>query len=222
MRPARRLAFIPTLVVVLAGCAAPAANTPSASEMPSIDGPSASASASPSPSAASESPSASASASSSAEPMPSEDLGAFSCDLPVVNAATVWPPANIADVRVGTHDGYDRAVWEFVQGLPEYQLERVTPPFLHDPTGEPVEVAGTSFLRLIMRGGTRETIDHTSSWDGPRAFHPDFATLVDLVEGGDFEAQSTWYLGLSSEACVRVMQLVGEGGAPRLVIDVEH
>ena len=46
--------------------------------------------------------------------------------------------------------------------------------------------------------------------------------LVDLVEGGDFEAQSTWYLGLSADACVRVMRLVGEGGPARLVIDVAH
>ena len=46
--------------------------------------------------------------------------------------------------------------------------------------------------------------------------------LVDLIEGGDFEAQSTWYFGLAGEACVRVMTLVGEGGASRLVIDVEH
>jgi hypothetical protein len=227
MRPAHRLALSSTLVAVLVGCAAPVANNPSASEIPSIGGssmsPSASASASASPSgAASEAPSTSAPTPPSAEPILSEDLGAFSCEMPVVDEATVWPPANIADVRVGTHDGYDRAVWEFVQGLPEYQLDRVTPPFLHDPKGDIVEVAGTSFLRLILRGGTRETVDHTSSWDGPRAFHPDFTTLVDLVEGGDFEAQSTWYLGLSSEACVRVMQLVGEGGTPRLVIDVEH
>lgn len=44
---------------------------------------------------------------------------------------------------------------------------------------------------------------------------------MDLVEGGDFEAQSTWYLGLANEACARVIQLT-EDGAPRLVIDVEH
>jgi len=52
-------------------------------------------------------------------------------------------------------------------------------------------------------------------------FDPGLLTLVDLVEGGDFEAQSTWYLGLANEACTRVTQLT-EDGAPRLVIDVEH
>jgi hypothetical protein len=46
--------------------------------------------------------------------------------------------------------------------------------------------------------------------------------VVQLLEGGDFEAQSTWYLGLTSEACVRVLPLVGEGGSARIVIDVEQ
>ena len=48
-----------------------------------------------------------ASASASAEPIPSDDLGAFSCDLPVVEDATV-ALANITDVRVGTHADHDR------------------------------------------------------------------------------------------------------------------
>ena len=89
------------------------------------------------------------------------------------------------------------------------------------PSGMPVEVDGSSFLRLTMRGGTKQTEDNTSSYDGPLEFHPGFSGLVDLVEGGDFEAQSTWYLGLASEACVRVIRLTDDG-AQRLVIDVEH
>ena len=40
-----------------------------------------------------------------------------------------------------------------------------------------------------------------------------------LIEGGDFERQSTWYLGLTGESCVRVLLL---DGPPRIVIDVEH
>ena len=43
--------------------------------------------------------------------------------------------------------------------------------------------------------------------------------LVELVEGGDFEAVSTWFAGMSSESCIRVITL---GEPPRLVIDIEH
>ena len=167
-------------------------------------------------------PSATAGASSppSAEPVPSDALGSFSCDLPIVEPATV-ARAIITDVRVGTHADYDRVVFEFTDGLPEITLDPATPPFTHDASGLPIDVTGASFLRLTMRGGTKQTLEGTSAYDGPADFDPGFETLVDLVEGGDFEAQSTWYLGLSREACVRVIRLTDDG-APRLVIDVEH
>lgn len=166
------------------------------------------------------SPPPTASTAESLEPIPSDELGAFSCDLPVVEGATV-ARANITDVRVGTQAEYDRVVFEFTDGLPEITLDRATPPFTQDASGMPIAVDGSSFLRLTMRGGTKQTVEGTSSYDGPTDLDPGFATLVDLVEGGDFEAQSTWYLGLSSDACVRVLRLT-EDGAQRLVIDVEH
>ncbi len=154
----------------------------------------------------------------SLEPIPSEDLGPFGCDFPVVEDPSV-AIANIVDVRYATHADYDRVVFEFEQGTPELTLDRATPPFTQDASGEPIAVDGDSFLRLTMRGGTRQTDEGTSSFDGPTDFDPGLPTLVDLVQGGDFERQSTWYLGLSTEACARVLLL---DGPPRLVIDVEH
>jgi hypothetical protein len=154
----------------------------------------------------------------SAEPIPSDELGPFTCDLPIHVDQTV-ARAQITDVRIGTHDGYDRVVFEFAGGLPEAFLERVEPPFTQDPSGLPMEVEGSSYLRLIMRGGTKQTEDGTSSYDGPTEFDPGFPALVDLVEGGDFEAQSTWYFGLTAEPCVRVVTLDDE---PRIVIDIEQ
>jgi len=210
MRRSFRLLPIAGVTVVLAGCfgsaGAPSASTstPTASQ--------------PTPSASASQPASTDGA--SVEPVPSEDLGPFSCDLPIhVDATTAR--AIITDVRVGTHADYDRVVFEFTDGLPDATLERAEPPFTHDASGAPVDVEGTSFLRLTMRGGTKQTEEGTSGYDGPLDFDPDFATLVDLVEGGDFEAQSTWYLGLASEACVRVITLADDG-PPRLVIDVEH
>ena len=155
---------------------------------------------------------------SSLEPIPSDELGEFSCDLPVVEDPTV-AIANLTDVRYATHPDYDRVVFEFEQGTPELTLDTATPPFTQDASGEPITVDGESFLRLTMRGGTRQTDEGTSSFDGPTDFDPGLPTLVDLVQGGDFERQSTWYLGLAAEACVRVILL---DGPPRLAIDVEH
>jgi hypothetical protein len=208
MRRLVRLAAIAT-IGLLAACSGSPSATPSAT--PPADAtvpPSATATPAASP------------PEQSAEPVPSDELGDFTCELPIVEDATV-PRAQIVDVRVGEHDGYDRVVFEFAEGLPESSLERATPPFAQDASGLPLEVDGEGFLRLTMRGGTKQQEDGTSSYDGSRDVRPGFTALVHLIEGGDFEAQSTWYLGLSSEACVRVTTLTDDG-PPRLVIDVEH
>lgn len=211
--PTRALASLLLATVALTACFGgtdPTTPAPTPTPVPATDEPaSPPASGQPSPEPTVSTP----------EPVPSDDLGEFSCDLPVTEGATT-ARANIVDVRVGGHAGYDRVVFEFRDGLPEWSLDRAEPPFRHDASGMPVVVEGESFLRLIMRGGTKQQEDGGSSYDGPTDFDPNLPVLVDLVEGGDFEAQSTWYLGLASEACPRVT-LLTEDGPPRLVIDVE-
>ena len=206
MRPRRSLLLVPLAAAMLVGCSDPSSS------------PGSSRPASTPPSASAEDPGVSAAPAGSVAPIPSDELGAFTCDLPIVEDPTV-AIANIVDVRTGSHDGYDRVVFEFEQGTPELTLDRATPPFTHDASGEPIAVDGTSFLRLSMRGGTKQTDDGTSSYDGPTDFDPVLPALVDLVEGGDFERQSTWYLGLPADACVRVTLL---DDPPRVAIDVKQ
>ena len=212
MRHPLRPVVIGLVAMAVVACSSPVASggSPEASPQPST--PAAT------PTAA---PSDQASSAPTAEPIPSEDLeGDFSCDLPVHVDQTV-ARANITDVRIGSHEGYDRVVFEFRDGLPEGSLEVAEPPFTHDASGLPVDVEGESFLRLIMRGGTKQQEDGTSSYSGATDFDPRHPALVDLVEGGDFEAQSTWYFGLAADSCVRVTTLEDDGSA-RLVIDIEH
>ena len=211
MRTPIRLVVIGLVAVMAVACTSPAI-TPSA---PPASPP---ASPSPAPSGESPDPSPDGSVAPTPEPIPSDELGEFSCDLPVHVDATTGR-ALITDVRIGTHDGYDRVVFEFRDGLPEASLERAEAPFVQDGSGLPLEVEGDSFLRLVMRGGTKQQEDGTSSYDGSTDFDPGHPALVHLVEGGDFEAQSTWYFGLNEESCVRVLTLDDE---PRLVIDIEH
>jgi hypothetical protein len=212
MRPLTRLLVPAAAAVLLAGCFG---SDPTATPTASV---------STLPSAGTESPAIPSQGAESfapvptSEPIPSDELEAFTCELPIVEPGSA-AVANIVDVRVGTHDGYDRVVFEFEQGTPELTLDRAEPPFTQDASGLPIEVDGESFLGLSMRGGTKQTDEGTSSYDGPTDISPGFAMLMDLVEGGDFERQSTWYLGLSDEACVRVLLL---DAPPRLVIDVEH
>ena len=211
MRHVHRSLAVGFLALLLSGCfgsaASPSAGEPSSAPVtPSAGG---SMSAVPT-----------ASQSATTEPIPSEDLGPFTCDLPIHVDATV-ALANLTATRIGEHDEYDRVVFEFEQGIPEVSIERAEPPFTEDASGKPLEVDGSSFLRITMRGGTAQMEDGSSSYDGPSAYDPEFETLTALVRGGDFEAQSTWYVGMTNEACIRIGVLTDEG-APRLVIDLEH
>lgn len=210
MRGLSRVTIVFAALVLLVGCTG---------ADPSSSQPVSRASATPAaPSTAATEPPSSTAPVPTTEPVASDDLEAFSCDTPFVEDGSVGV-ANIVDVRVGTHDGYDRVVFEFEQGTPELTLDRAEPPFVQDGSGLPIEVDGDSVLGLVMRGGTKQTDTGTSSYDGSTDISPALPALVHLIEGGDFERQSTWYLGLTGESCVRVLLL---DAPPRLVIDIEH
>ncbi len=198
--------------VSLASCAAssplPSASAagsllPSASAIPSIP--------------ASEPGSATPSAATTAAE-PTESLPAFAC-VPSVTIAKTTDRAQITDVRVGTDATYDRMTFEFSGGIPQTVIDGVLPPFFADPSNLPLSVAGSAFLKVTMTGATKVGLDGGTTYAGATDFKPDFAQLVQLKEGGDFEAVSTWYIGLTAGACYRVLALTGPA---RLVIDIEH
>ncbi|MGH2483457.1 MAG: AMIN-like domain-containing (lipo)protein, partial [Candidatus Limnocylindria bacterium] len=73
--------------------------------------------------AASGEPSALGSAEATDSETPSGGLPGFVCDLPITGAASIGL-AHLADVRVSTHAGYDRIVFEFMEdGTPEFRIE---------------------------------------------------------------------------------------------------
>jgi hypothetical protein len=149
---------------------------------------------------------------------PTESLPPFAC-TPSVTIAKTTDRAQITDVRVGTHDGYDRVVFEFASGLPDAVIEAVLPPLYADPSGLEVEVAGSAFLKVTMHGASKISPDGGVTYGGSTNFEPGFDQLAQLVEGGDYEAVSTWYLGLNGGGCIRVLTLADPS---RIVIDIEH
>lgn len=195
------------LAAILVGCTAP-------SSSPSASAASTAPSASAAPSASTE-PSATSSEAASAEP--TDNLPDFTC-TPTIGLGGTTARATISDVRVGTHDGYDRIVFEFDAGIPAVTIEAAVPPFYQDASGLPIAVAGTAFLKITMTGASSASLEGVVMYDGPSSFEPDFPRLVHLIQGGDFEAISTWYVGLDGGACLRVFTLDNS----RLVIDLEH
>ena len=198
--------------IALVGCTT---GSPSLSSAGSSGSPIASGSIEPSvpASASSAEPSASATGEE-----PTESLPAFAC-VPSVTMASTTGHAQVTDVRVGTHDGYDRVVFEFDSGLPEAFIEGALPPFYADGSGFEIEVTGSAFLKVTMHGATKLSPEGGVTYGGATNFEPAFHRLLQLLEGGDFEAVSTWYLGLDGGSCFRVLAL---SDPSRLVIDIEH
>ncbi len=116
--------------------------------------------------------------------------------------------ALIVGVRVGTHDGYDRIVFDYASrnspalAASTYEVSPATPPYRQDPRGNSLSVAGATVLKITLRGATFMKLDGTSSYAGSRDFVPGFPVLRELKFSGDFEAVSTWFVGLNGgSAC---------------------
>jgi hypothetical protein len=129
--------------------------------------------------------------------------------------------AAIRDVRVGTHAGYDRIVFEFLgAGVPQITLAQAAPPFLKDPSGLPLAVPGSSFIEIRMTqasGAGYARPDGQPTYTGPSTVTPHYPSLIALVQAGDYEGYSTWIGGLSGPMCYRVSALANPA---RLVIDL--
>lgn len=137
--------------------------------------------------------------------------------------------AQLVDVRVGAHEGYDRVTFEFAPpsdgryfGLPPYQIKTATPPITEDGSGSPVAVDGDSFAVMIMQGasGVEFTADGFKlSYDGPKEFRPGYEALAEATQTGDFEAVLSWAFGLNQSSCWSVHEL---NSPLRLAIDFQH
>lgn len=175
-------------------------------------------------------PAASAEASPSAAPSPSvqpsperspsSELPAFLCEQTITSAATANSVVNLVDVRVGTHSGYDRIVFEYAGDyVPRVEVRIAEEPFTRDPSGLPMTVNGSPVYEIVITGGTKVDVSGSATYTGPTDFQPGYKQVYQLTERGDFEAVNSWYLGVNGGTCLRVFPLTGPS---RIVIDVQH
>jgi hypothetical protein len=123
---------------------------------------------------------------------------------------------HITDVRIGTHPHFDRFVVEF-RGprIPAYTLTAKNNTTFHlDPSDRKVHLRGNAALKLVFSHATG-----AGSYNGPIDFRTGFAVLREARQLGDFEAVTSWGLGLRTATCGQVSKLHGPS---RLVIDVAH
>jgi hypothetical protein len=205
MRPPRHTAaaVLAAAALVLAGCA----------DSPGTDNAAADSTVSNSPSAGSTTPTAdpTVDAGNTDAPPSSGDLGPQTAEP--VDAADL----TVSAVRVARHEGFDRVVFELAgQGTPGWQAEYVDSA-TSEGTGEPVDLAGPGFLRVVLRG-TSYPYDSGAA-ELPRG--PVAVSGTDVVTGvfydGTFEGQSLAYVGVGAPAPFRIYALTGPS---RVVVDV--
>ncbi len=211
-----RAGAVAALAIVLAGCGS--TGTPSASSAVAVT-PTPTAQSTPSATTQpTPTPTTAPTPIATPEPTPTPTTApsatpAFACTkLPYTRPNDVLS-VRVADVRVGTHPGYDRMVWEFVNGrFPDIVVQRAKPPFKLDPSDLPVTIDGTAFLKIHLTHVAVETVPADAD-----DMTPGYPMLLELRQTAGYEGDATWIAGLSGPACVRVMILKNPA---RLVVDV--
>jgi hypothetical protein len=160
------------------------------------------------------------------EPSPSTEPIPVNCDSQTGGEEGIY--TNLVDVRVGSHSGFDRVVFEFEApdaksrgetGIPRFVIKAAKPPFTEDPSDLPIDVDGGAFARIVLQGASGYDFDGNATYDGTRRLMPGYETLTDVVQGGDFEATMTWIFGLTQRSCWQIQEL---HNPDRLVIDFHH
>lgn len=132
-------------------------------------------------------------------------------------------PTGIVGVRTARHEGYDRVVFEFDGELPGYDVRYADGPVTEPGRGDEVAVDGARVVTVLMDPAS--TVRFTATgyeelYTGPDRIPGGGATVTEVVEVGDFEAQAVWAVGLADEVDFAVSTL---GSPSRLVIDfVNH
>ncbi|MCU1497401.1 MAG: uncharacterized protein JWM47_1354 [Acidimicrobiales bacterium] len=129
--------------------------------------------------------------------------------------------ALLRDVRVGSHDGYDRVVFEFAGSVvPGYRVDWLDGEALADASGEVVPVAGVATLAMVLQPASGVDMDTGRTvYTGPDrlTIAPSAGVLRDVVRTGDFEAVLSWAFGTDQRGRFRVSTL---SFPPRVVVDV--
>ena len=142
--------------------------------------------------------------------------------VPVSVPAPAIEPAQLTAVRVARQEGYDRVVFEFTGDTPGYDVRYVDKPVTEDPSGNPVALAGDHALSVRMTPASGVRFDpggYTETYTGPKRIPGPGSEITEVVEAGDFEAQSTWVIGLRDKVDFRVSTLTSP---TRIVVDVRN
>lgn len=130
-------------------------------------------------------------------------------------------PQAVTDVRIGTHDGFDRVVFELESegGTPGWIVRYGEP--IAQGSGEEVEVDGEVVLLVTVRPvllppDLPETVE---TWSGPPIEGRPGGVIEEVVSGTVYEGHHEFFVGLDQERPFVVDRLEDP---PRVVVDILH
>ena len=129
-------------------------------------------------------------------------------------------------VTATAESGFDRITFEFAT-LPApsgvgatFTISATTPPFTAGPSGQPLALAGQSFVKVGFHNAYLQdpvNVPPRVAYTGPQDLKPGLPLLSEAVVSDAFEGSLIWVLGLGRKACWSVTQLTGP---VRLVVDL--
>jgi hypothetical protein len=149
---------------------------------------------------------------------------AFSCSPA---SGTLGGLQVLQHVTATAESGFDRITFEFASfpapsGVgATYTVSAATPPFTAGASGQPLTVAGQSFVKVGFHNAYLQdpvNVPARAAYTGPQDLKPGLPLLSEAVVSDAFEGSLTWVLGLRQKGCWHVTQLT----APvRLVVDLQ-
>ena len=137
--------------------------------------------------------------------------------VPVRAAApsTTQVTPTLVAIRAAHHPGFDRIVFEFAGGLPSSHRVRYVDELVGDGSGLPVPIAGRAILRVRFEPAQAHD-EQGATAPARKAFA--LPNVMTTVRSGDFEAVTTYGIGLAKETDFSVFTTQNPS---RVVIDVK-
>lgn len=128
-------------------------------------------------------------------------------------AATATP--RLVAIRAAHHPGFDRVVFEFRDGLPSSRTTGYVSTLTADASGLPVRIAGRAILKV--RFASADAHNSLGQASAPARVTYDLPNVMTVVRSGDFEAVTTYGIGLMSRQPYKVWTLRYPS---RVVVDI--
>jgi hypothetical protein len=126
-------------------------------------------------------------------------------------------PAQIAAVRIGTHEGFDRVVFELGgDQVPGYHLAYLDGPAVQCASGAPIAVKGSARLSIRLQPALAH--DASGAPVVPAETTSALPVIQEVARSCDVEADASWVVGVSARKPFRVFELASPA---RLVVDVQ-